>query len=98
MIPESLERILSEWPATRPRPKVRQRLPAPAPAHLYVLTRRRAVRGCVVQFVYTIPNGSNPSGGSLTEARKRAIYALAQKHKLLILEDGIPAGGGRVGP
>ena len=47
-----------------------------------------------VQFVYTIPNGSNPSGGSLTEARKRAIYALAQKHNLLILEDGTLAWAG----
>jgi aromatic amino acid aminotransferase I len=36
---------------------------------------------------YTIPTGANPSGSSLTLERKKTIYAIAQKHNLLILED-----------
>jgi DNA-binding transcriptional MocR family regulator len=37
--------------------------------------------------LYTIPNGSNPTGGSLSEGRRREVYAIARKHQLLILED-----------
>lgn len=41
------------------------------------------------QALYTIPNGSNPTGGSLTEERKHRIYELARhpQHDLLLLED-----------
>ncbi len=39
------------------------------------------------RVLYTIPNGSNPTGGSLSEERKRRIYAICSKHDILILED-----------
>ncbi|GMH47540.1 hypothetical protein TL16_g00087, partial [Triparma laevis f. inornata] len=39
------------------------------------------------RVLYTIPTGSNPSGGSLSLARKHEIYELAVEHDLLILED-----------
>jgi kynurenine/2-aminoadipate aminotransferase len=39
------------------------------------------------KVLYTIPTGHNPTGASQTLARKQAVYALAQKYDLLILED-----------
>ena len=39
------------------------------------------------RVLYTIPNGSNPTGGSLSEERKRRIYEICSKHDILILED-----------
>jgi len=39
------------------------------------------------KVLYTIPTGSNPTGGSLTLDRKRAVYSIAQKNNLIILED-----------
>uniref|UniRef100_A0A8C5XCS6 Kynurenine/alpha-aminoadipate aminotransferase, mitochondrial n=1 Tax=Microcebus murinus TaxID=30608 RepID=A0A8C5XCS6_MICMU len=39
------------------------------------------------KFLYTVPNGDNPSGNSLTSDRKRAIYELARKYDFLIIED-----------
>ena len=41
----------------------------------------------IPKMMYLIPNGGNPTGHSLTEARKREIYKIAQKYNLLILED-----------
>ncbi|ELR58669.1 kynurenine/alpha-aminoadipate aminotransferase, mitochondrial [Bos mutus] len=37
--------------------------------------------------LYTVPNGNNPSGNSLTAERKREIYELARKYDFLIIED-----------
>jgi len=37
--------------------------------------------------LYTIPNGSNPTGVSMTLERKKEIYNIAQKYNLLIIED-----------
>lgn len=39
------------------------------------------------RVLYTVPTGHNPSGATLSQERKQAIYAIAQKHNLLILED-----------
>ena len=39
------------------------------------------------KIIYLIPTGSNPAGTTMGEARRRAIYALAQAHNLLIIED-----------
>ncbi|XP_042557373.1 kynurenine/alpha-aminoadipate aminotransferase, mitochondrial [Dipodomys spectabilis] len=39
------------------------------------------------KFLYTIPNGNNPTGNSLTADRKRDIYELARKYDFLIIED-----------
>ena len=39
------------------------------------------------KVLYTIPTGSNPTGGSMSLERKREVYRLAQEHNLIILED-----------
>ncbi|XP_015262855.1 PREDICTED: kynurenine/alpha-aminoadipate aminotransferase, mitochondrial-like [Gekko japonicus] len=39
------------------------------------------------KFLYTVPNGSNPSGSSLTAERKKEIYQLAKEYNFLIIED-----------
>uniref|UniRef100_A0A8D0DL08 Kynurenine/alpha-aminoadipate aminotransferase, mitochondrial n=1 Tax=Salvator merianae TaxID=96440 RepID=A0A8D0DL08_SALMN len=41
----------------------------------------------MLKFLYTVPNGSNPSGSSLTTERKKEIYKLAQEYNFLIIED-----------
>jgi aromatic amino acid aminotransferase I len=38
-------------------------------------------------LLYTIPTGQNPSGATQGEARRHAIYKVAQKHDVYILED-----------
>lgn len=37
--------------------------------------------------LYTIPSGHNPTGTTQSAARKNAIYEIAERHDLLILED-----------
>ncbi|KAM8938665.1 kynurenine/alpha-aminoadipate aminotransferase, mitochondrial [Pelodytes ibericus] len=39
------------------------------------------------KMLYTIPNGGNPTGASLTTERKLEIYKLAQQYDLIIIED-----------
>eukprot|EP00076_Gallus_gallus_P020260 XP_015140873.1 kynurenine/alpha-aminoadipate aminotransferase, mitochondrial isoform X2 [Gallus gallus] len=39
------------------------------------------------KFLYTIPNGCNPTGNSLTTDRKKEIYQIARKYDFLIIED-----------
>uniref|UniRef100_A0A8C5MTT9 Kynurenine/alpha-aminoadipate aminotransferase, mitochondrial n=1 Tax=Leptobrachium leishanense TaxID=445787 RepID=A0A8C5MTT9_9ANUR len=39
------------------------------------------------KILYTVPNGGNPTGASLTTERKEEIYQLAQKYDLIIIED-----------
>ncbi|XP_060988091.1 kynurenine/alpha-aminoadipate aminotransferase, mitochondrial-like [Dama dama] len=39
------------------------------------------------KFLYTVPNGNNPAGNSLTAESKREIYELARKYDFLIIED-----------
>uniref|UniRef100_H0XUV2 Kynurenine/alpha-aminoadipate aminotransferase, mitochondrial n=1 Tax=Otolemur garnettii TaxID=30611 RepID=H0XUV2_OTOGA len=39
------------------------------------------------KFLYTVPNGDNPTGNSLTSDRKKQIYELARKYDFLIVED-----------
>jgi kynurenine/2-aminoadipate aminotransferase len=46
-----------------------------------------AKSGAKPKVLYTIPTGSNPTGGSLNLERKRAIYELACEHDILLLED-----------
>ncbi|XP_016890286.1 kynurenine/alpha-aminoadipate aminotransferase, mitochondrial isoform X2 [Cynoglossus semilaevis] len=41
----------------------------------------------VPKVLYTIPNGGNPTGASMTRERKRDVYELAQQYDLLIIED-----------
>lgn len=39
------------------------------------------------RVLYTIPTGQNPTGFSQPEERRKAIYNIAQKHDLIIIED-----------
>ncbi|XP_049607672.1 kynurenine/alpha-aminoadipate aminotransferase, mitochondrial [Syngnathus scovelli] len=39
------------------------------------------------KLLYTIPNGGNPTGASMTEQRKREVYELARLYDMLIIED-----------
>ncbi|KAG5845579.1 hypothetical protein ANANG_G00140780 [Anguilla anguilla] len=41
----------------------------------------------VPRVLYTIPNGGNPTGASMTTERKREVYQLAREYDLLIIED-----------
>ncbi|KAG7461963.1 hypothetical protein MATL_G00196690 [Megalops atlanticus] len=41
----------------------------------------------VPRILYTIPNGGNPTGASMTTERKREVYQLAREYDLLIIED-----------
>ncbi|KAI9839336.1 MAG: Aromatic/aminoadipate aminotransferase 1 [Sclerophora amabilis] len=38
-------------------------------------------------LLYTVPSGQNPTGATQGVARRRQIYAIAQKHDVYILED-----------
>lgn len=45
-------------------------------------------RGARKPFVlYTVPSGQNPTGATQSAARRKAIYRVAQKHNVYILED-----------
>ncbi|KAF5101887.1 hypothetical protein D0Z03_000506 [Geotrichum reessii] len=46
-----------------------------------------AWEGPMPKLLYTIPTGQNPTGGTLSEARRRAIYKLSQKYDFIIIED-----------
>lgn len=39
------------------------------------------------KFIYTIPNFQNPSGITMSWEKRRAVYELAKKYSVLILED-----------
>ena len=39
------------------------------------------------KVMYTIPTGQNPTGSSMSLERRKAVYKVAQKHDLLIIED-----------
>ncbi|KAJ2795369.1 hypothetical protein H4R21_005135, partial [Coemansia helicoidea] len=43
--------------------------------------------GCPLRAVYLVPTGQNPTGATMSLARRRAIYAVAQEHNLAIIED-----------
>ncbi|KAF8511135.1 L-tyrosine:2-oxoglutarate aminotransferase [Hysterangium stoloniferum] len=44
-------------------------------------------RGRRPHVLYCIPTGQNPTGATLPVERRRAIYAIAQKYDLIIIED-----------
>jgi len=47
-----------------------------------------AARGGPKPFVlYTVPTGQNPTGSTQSAQRRKEIYAVAQKHDLIIFED-----------
>ena len=39
------------------------------------------------KFIYTIPNFQNPSGVTMSLEKRKAVYELAKKYGVLILED-----------
>lgn len=41
----------------------------------------------IPKLLYTIPNGGNPTGASISTERKKEIYQIARKYDLLIIED-----------
>ncbi len=57
------------------------------PAELEEIVIRLREEGRPPKFVYTVPNFSNPSGVTMTVARRRRLVELAEQHGLLILED-----------
>ena len=40
-----------------------------------------------VKIIYTIPTFQNPSGVTMTEEKRKKLYALAKKHGVVIIED-----------
>ncbi len=48
-----------------------------------------------VKFIYTIPNFQNPGGSTMSFEKRKAVYELAKKYGVLILEDN-PYGDLRV--
>lgn len=47
-----------------------------------------AARGARKPYVlYTIPTGQNPTGATQSAERRQAVYKVAQKHDLIIVED-----------
>ncbi|KAJ1894333.1 hypothetical protein LPJ66_005252 [Kickxella alabastrina] len=40
-----------------------------------------------LRVLYVIPTGQNPTGTTMALARRKSIYAVAQKHNLVIIED-----------
>lgn len=47
------------------------------------------------KFIYTIPNFQNPSGATMSLEKRKAVYELAKKYGVLVLEDN-PYGETRV--
>ncbi|KAJ2387127.1 hypothetical protein GGI23_006346, partial [Coemansia sp. RSA 2559] len=43
--------------------------------------------GNAPRLVYMVPTAQNPTGATMSLARRRGIYAVAQKHNLVIVED-----------
>lgn len=37
--------------------------------------------------LYTVPSGQNPTGATMSEARRREVYEVCQKHDIFIIED-----------
>lgn len=46
-------------------------------------------QGKTPAFLYTIPNFHNPTGYTLSEARRRAILSLSQRYDFLVVEDDV---------
>ncbi|HEY8491039.1 MAG TPA: PLP-dependent aminotransferase family protein [Dehalococcoidia bacterium] len=48
---------------------------------------RLAAAGRRAKFIYTIPTFHNPTGSTMTLARRRELLELAARHRVLVLED-----------
>ncbi|KAK9379042.1 pyridoxal phosphate-dependent transferase [Kockiozyma suomiensis] len=43
--------------------------------------------GPLPKFLYTIPTGQNPTGGTLSNERRKAVYDVLSKYDIMIVED-----------
>ena len=57
------------------------------PDALAALLGELATAGRRVKLLYTIPTNHNPTAGTLSLDRRRAVLALAERHGMLVLED-----------
>lgn len=60
-----------------------------SPDHLELTLRNWNVTsaGPTPKLLYVIPTGQNPTGATQSAERRQAIYRIAEKHNLIILED-----------
>ncbi|MFQ5574709.1 MAG: PLP-dependent aminotransferase family protein [Terriglobia bacterium] len=49
--------------------------------------RKSLKKGLKPKFLYTVPNFHNPAGVTMSARRRKELLALAEKHKLLVIED-----------
>jgi kynurenine/2-aminoadipate aminotransferase len=47
----------------------------------------RPEKSSTPKFLYTVPNGCNPTGASMTLKRKKEVYQIAREYDILIVED-----------
>ena len=59
------------------------------PSALEKQVARLSANGKFSSFLYTIPNFHNPTGSTLSEARRREIIGLARHYGFLIVEDDV---------
>lgn len=59
------------------------------PSELEKQVARLSANGKSPSFLYTIPNFHNPTGSTLSEARRREIIGLARHYGFLIVEDDV---------
>ncbi len=59
------------------------------PSELEKQVVRLSANGKFPSFLYTIPNFHNPTGSTLSEARRREIIGLARHYGFLIVEDDV---------
>jgi len=57
------------------------------PQHLQAMLESGLPDGQTARLLYLCPHGQNPTGAVMSKVRKEAIYAVARKHNLTILED-----------
>ena len=57
------------------------------PDALALLLGELAVADRRAKLLYTIPTNHNPTGGTLSLERRRAVLALAERHDMLVIED-----------
>ncbi|KAF9636123.1 hypothetical protein BFW01_g7018 [Lasiodiplodia theobromae] len=71
LVPEELDRRLREWDGARGGGERMKK-------------KKKKKKPSVL---YTIPSGQNPTGATQSAARRRAIYDVAERHDLYIIED-----------
>ncbi|KAB2575610.1 Aromatic amino acid aminotransferase [Lasiodiplodia theobromae] len=72
LVPEELDRRLREWDGARGGGGGKG---------------ERKKKKKKPSVLYTIPSGQNPTGATQSAARRRAIYEVAERHDLYIIED-----------